>query len=91
MEKRRGRARAGPDVHKPQPRKTSIVRLVPVHAVQYECVCWECGAPFTARRPDAKYDSHACREKAYRERKKARAAIRAMQEAGEPIFASPLY
>lgn len=75
----------------PVVRRVSIKKLVPIEEVVYDCVCWACGAPFTSKRPDARYDSDACRSKAYRERVKARRAILEMQENGEGIFQSPLY
>jgi hypothetical protein len=37
----------------------------------YEVTCTGCGATFTATRPDARYCSSPCRQRAYRRRAKA--------------------
>ena len=75
----------------PIARKRELVRLVPVHAVEYDCVCWDCGAPFTSKRPDARYDSGACRARAYRKRKRERERMARAAREMVGIFADPLY
>lgn len=90
-QRKKGRGKETPRAEHPAPRRTTIKRLVPVHEVVYDCECWQCHAPFTSKRPDARYDSHACRSKAYRERLKDRRALLDMQANGEGIFDSPLY
>lgn len=79
------------DLPLPVVRRVTVKKLVPVHVIVYDCICWECGAPFTSKRPDARYDSHACRSKAYRRRQRERKAFIRMQHEAEGIFASPLY
>lgn len=87
---RKGRGVDRVNIPPPAARKVQIVRLVPVHHVQYECTCWECGRGFTADRPDARYHSDACRQKAYRKRQARRSHLLNMQAAGEQIFDKPL-
>lgn len=89
--RKKGRGKPSPRAECPVPRRTTIKRLVPVHEIVYDCECWQCGAPFTSKRPDARYDSAACRSKAYRERVKNRRALLDMQASGDGIFRSPLY
>jgi hypothetical protein len=44
-------------------------------AVAREKACETCGAPFTGTRRDARHCSSACRQKAYRERRKSRVEV----------------
>lgn len=47
--------------------------------IEYVCHCEECGTVFFSKRPHAKYHSNACRQKAYRKRKKFNLRAQAMK------------
>lgn len=44
------------------------------HVGCYRRLCRACGEPFYTPRPEARYCRHACRQRAYRQRRRARRA-----------------
>lgn len=90
----KGRAgKCAPSNPAPPVRKSKTVRFVPETAHWWTIQCWGCGEYFDTENGLQRYHSKACKQKAYRERKKDKElnafVLREMQKA-EALFDQPL-
>lgn len=91
MGRKKGGAVRAEFIPQPPRRKMRTRKFVPIKETWWQVYCHWCGREFCAKRSDAKYHSHACRQAAYIQRQKDRIALIEMQAGGEGIFDSPLY